>query len=118
MRVPCNNLCACRIARTTEPKEAAKVARWDHRWSQPQLAHRVGKELAVDPSRHGEVISPPHGLRGAIVLGVVAQHNVRPLGFHQQVVRDLARARSFVLSYSIMVMGEVVEHAARRSTAF
>ena len=59
MRVPCNNLCACRIARTTEPKEAAKVARWDHRWSQPQLAHRVGKELAVDPSRHGEVIPPP-----------------------------------------------------------
>jgi hypothetical protein len=76
--VPCNNLCACRIARTTEPKEAAKVARWDHRWSQPQLAHRVGKELAVDPSRHGEVITPPPGLRGAVVLGVAAQLNVRP----------------------------------------
>ena len=82
MRVPCNNLCACRIARTTEPKEAAKVARWDHRWSQPQPAHRVGKELAVDPSRHGEVITPPPGLRGAIVLGVVAQHNVRPRESH------------------------------------
>ena len=40
--------------------------------------HRVSKELAVDPSRHGEVITPPPGLRGAVVLGVAARLNVRP----------------------------------------
>ena len=50
--------------------------------SHAQLAHRVGKELAVEPSWHGEVVTTPPGLRGAVVLGVAAQLNVPPRELH------------------------------------
>ena len=56
----------------------AKVARSDHMRSHAPPAHRVGNELPVDPSRHGEVVNYPPGLRGAVVLGVAAQLNVPP----------------------------------------
>ena len=54
------------------------MARSDHMRSHAQPAHRVGKELAPDPSRHGEVVNHPPGLCGAVVLGVAAQLNVPP----------------------------------------
>ena len=44
----------------------------------PQRTDNAGKEPLADPSRHGEAITTPLGLRGAVVLGVAAQLNVPP----------------------------------------
>ena len=75
--MPCNNLYACRSGRTAEPKEVAKVARWDLMWSQPRPTGSA-RSWRLTPVGTARWSPPPPGLCGAVVLGVAAQHNVRP----------------------------------------